>query len=135
MAYEVESFFLNIQFSDVKKECRRNKKFFNALFELLFADEGRAHHIELELAEKNLLDVKKSVFGMIDEYRLGENDYNNSSKQAIFRYLTSRGVEFEINSEGTDILISTCAAMKDSFHLFPHEVYHHFQEQSTERAQ
>lgn len=119
----------------MKKEYRRNKKFFNALFELLFADEGRTHHIELELAEKNLLDVKKSVFGMIDEYRLGENDYNNSSKQAIFRYLTSRGIEFEINSEGTDMLISTCAAMKDSFHLFPHEVYHHFQEQSTERAQ
>ncbi|MEI0739436.1 HD domain-containing protein [Paenibacillus sp. JTLBN-2024] len=46
-------------------------------------------------------------------------------KVEMFRYLTSRGIDFEPNSEGTDIIISACAAMQEAFRLYPHEVYHH----------
>ncbi|MFC0215226.1 hypothetical protein ACFFK0_22805 [Paenibacillus chartarius] len=69
--------------------------------------------------------MKKTIYDLIERYRIGEND-SCSKKQEMYHYLTSRGIEFEINSEGTDIVISACAVMKDTFHLYPHEVYHHF---------
>ncbi len=122
---EVESFFLELELSDEKKEVRRNKKLYDVLFELLFAPEERVRQIETDLAEKNLLELKKSIFRMIEENRYGGRECL-SKKQEMFQYLTCRGIDFEVNSEGTDILMSACVAMKDTFQLYPHEVYHHF---------
>jgi hypothetical protein len=73
----------------------------------------------------NALDVMKSVNELTAAYREGKDEYFNR-KQDMYLYLTSHGIEFEINSEATDILISVCAALKELLHLYPHEVYHHF---------
>lgn len=122
---EVESFFMKLELNEGLKNCRRNKKFYDAVFECLFAVSERVSQIERELAERDLLDYKKSVFNMIERYRNSDKD-SFANKQEMYRYLTCRGIEFDINSEGTDIIISSCAAIKEMFHLYPHEVYHHF---------
>lgn len=121
---EVESFFMGLEFSEEEKSCRRNPKFFDAMFACLFASPERVAQIEGELEKKGLLACKRSVFERIGRCRQGDGECAEK-KVEMFRYLTSRGFDFEPDSEGTDIIISACAAMQEAFRLYPHEVYHH----------
>ncbi|WP_433945549.1 HD domain-containing protein [Paenibacillus sp. SN-8-1] len=116
---EVEMLFGTLELSTEIMACRRNKKFYDAVFEDLFAAHARNTHVE-----DARTDLKEMVYVLAEEYRAGE-DNSYEKRHEMYQYLTSRGIEFEVNSEGTDTIISTCAAMKDIFHLFPHEVYHH----------
>ena len=108
---EVETFYMEMELSAEKKECRRSKKLYDAVFESLFANPERVSKVEVELSKMNLLNLKRSVFEQIERYRDGKEDIFDK-KQEMYRYLTSRGIEFEINSEGTDIIISACAALR-----------------------
>ncbi|MDR9855775.1 HD domain-containing protein [Paenibacillus sp. VCA1] len=121
---EVESFFMGLEFSAEEKSCRRNPKFFDAMFECLFAAPERVAQIEDELGENGQLGCKRAVFDRIERCRQGDAECAEK-KEEIYRYFTSRGIDFEIDSEGTDIIISACAAMQETFRLYPHEVYHH----------
>jgi hypothetical protein len=122
---EVEALFMKFELPKDLEPCRRNKKFFDAAFEMLFSGPERVAQLEAELLHMNALTVMRAVSQLIDAYRQGSTEQFDR-KQEMYFYLTSRGIEFEINSEGTDILISACAALQELFRLYPHEVYHHF---------
>ena len=96
---------MEMELSAEKKKCRGTKNSMMLFFESLFANPERAEQLEVELSKMNLLNLKRSVFEQIERYRDGNDDIFDI-KQQMYRYLTSRGIEFEINSEGTDIIIS-----------------------------
>jgi len=122
---EVESFFLQKEVPSALQKCRRNKKFYDAVFERLFADPQRVAQLDQDLLKIADQATLNRVFETIDGFLTG-NVEQEAIKQTVYAYLTSRGIEFETNSEGTNILISACAALQEQFQLFPHEVYHHF---------
>ncbi|MEC0370712.1 HD domain-containing protein [Paenibacillus chibensis] len=119
---EVEHFFLQLELPEAIRRVRRDKKLYDLVFQSLYDEldqsEPPAHEpVTLE-------EWKRAVFGWSRRYREGLGD-SLERKQAMYHYLTSRGIDFEINSEGTDRIISVCVALKERFHLYPHEVYHH----------
>jgi hypothetical protein len=122
---EVEALFLNIEPTVEIMKCRGNKNFYDVVFELLFCESDRANQLQEQLSEMNAVTVAGMITERTEAYRLGDRE-QSERKQEMYAYLTSRGIEFEMNSEGTDIIISACAALKEQLHLFPHEVYHHF---------
>jgi hypothetical protein len=51
--------------------------------------------------------------------------YDKEKMEDASVYLTERGVEFA-QSEGTEILLAFCAALKEKLNLYDYELFHHF---------
>ena len=119
---EVERFFLQLELPEEIRSVRRDKKLYDLVFQNLYAELDRT---EPPMGQPiTLEDWKRVVYAWSRGYREGQGD-SLEQKLEILGYHRSRGIDFEINSEGTDMILSVCAALKEKFHLYPHEVYHH----------
>ncbi|MCM3001286.1 HD domain-containing protein [Paenibacillus cellulositrophicus] len=119
---EVERFFLQLELPQEIRSVRRDKKLYDSVFQNLYSELDRTespvqHPVSLE-------DWKLAVYGWSRGYREGQGDVFEQ-KLELLQYFSFRGIDFEINSEGTDMILSVCAALKERFHLYPHEIYHH----------
>lgn len=121
---EIEEMFMKRELSEERKALRTNKKFFDAVFESLFCLPDREKQLREELIAMKATEELTAFANLLEDSRSGSSQ-SEEKKQELYSYFTSRGLEFETNSEGTDILISACAALQELFHLYPHEIYHH----------
>lgn len=120
---EVEQFFLQLELPEEIRRIRRDKKLYDLVLRNLYEELDRAEPLVQQPV--TLEDWKQAVYGWSRGYREGAGEDELGHKLELLEYLRSRGIDFEVNSEGTDMILSVCAALQEKFHLYPHEVYHH----------
>ncbi|WP_349254183.1 HD domain-containing protein [Paenibacillus sp. RC67] len=95
-----------------------DNKSIDALFCSVYRPAGELSEQAKEQHIQSLLD---EVLMLRDQIRNQEQPF-----QAMAEYLVEKGVKFE-QSEGSELLIAFCAALKQRLGLYNYEVYEHFQ--------
>lgn len=119
---EVEEVFGPKLWNEEWGKFRRNKKFFDLMFEIIFAAPEQKKWIEIQLDQMGARDLLEKVGSL---YYPIHSDFQEDFDR-IARYLQDRGIEFQSNSEGPMMEIGFSAVLKRLLNLAPHEVYHHF---------
>lgn len=89
----------------------------DALFRSVYQPVGE--HSE-QAEQIQIRELQDEVLALRDRIRNEEQPF-----QEMADYLAQRGVEFE-QSEGSELLVAFCAALKQRFGLYNYEVYEHF---------
>ncbi|MBE1444692.1 HD domain-containing protein [Paenibacillus sp. OAS669] len=89
----------------------------DALFTSIYNPPGEHSEQAGELHIQSLLD---EILALRDRIR-----YEDEPFQAMAEYLVERGVQFE-QSEGSELIIAFCAALKQKLGWYNYEVYEHF---------
>ncbi|WP_082033947.1 HD domain-containing protein [Cohnella kolymensis] len=104
------------------KALRKNQKFIDLAFETAYGDKAKIEEREPKFRHFGASELIKRIHERADPLH---PEYNEDFDE-LAEYLQRRGIEFQSNSEGPEILIGFSTALKRLLNLYPHEVYHHF---------